>query len=784
MSSLDRKLFRDFAKTKGQSLAACLVMACGLAMMIMTRSLVLSLESARADYYDECRFAEVFCNLKRAPNSVRERFSAIPGVASFQTQVIGTARVDLAGVKEIAADATVISIPEVQTLNEIFLRAGRLPVEGHEVIISEPFATAHSLMPGDSVEIIMRGIRQRLQVVGIGLSPENVYETRPGEPLPDSKRFGVFWMRERELAAVCGLNGAFNRLSIGLAPGSNAERVMAEVDRTLLPYGGLTAYGRRNHSSDKALNGEIQILKGLSIAFPVVFLGISTLMIAGLMARSVQVQRAQIAQLKALGYSALQLGAHYLKFALVIIASGLLVGIVSGIWLGSDVVALYHKFFRFPSLPFAVDYTTIGVAVAVGFVSTLSGVSGVVYRAIRLPPAAGMRPQPPASFAPSLLDRAGFYRLMSRSGRMAIRNLERRPWRALVTTLGLAMAAGIPIVPTALRDGVNHLADFEWTSAQRQDVTVNLVEPGSSSAFHDLQRLPAVVQAEPYRSVPVRLHFGHLRQRVTLVGASEDAQLTRVFDGQGRALAVPAWGLLISKKLAELLGAKVGDHLLVEFLEGERVSHEIPINGLISDYRGLNAVMKIDALRRLLLEGETVSGAHLRIDHLGWSNFLESVKRAPRIASLGIKSAMRESFRRSTVESIQLMQNIYFLFAVTLAFGIVYTNCRISFWEQSRDLATLRITGFTQREVANVMIAELAVLTLLALPMGLWIGGKLAGLTVDAASTESTRLPLILSNQNYLTAVALVVLSTAISFLIVRREVAKLDLLAVLKTSE
>jgi putative ABC transport system permease protein len=219
-------------------------------------------------------------------------------------------------------------------------------------------------------------------------------------------------------------------------------------------------------------------------------------------------------------------------------------------------------------------------------------------------------------------------------------------------------------------------------------------------------------------------------------------------------------------------------------LEGERVSQEIPIYGLISDYRGLNAVMKIDALRRVLLEGETVSGAHLRIDQLGWSNFLESVKRAPRIASLGIKSAMRESFRRSTVESIQLIQNIYFLFAVMLAFGIVYTNCRISFWEQSRDLATLRITGFTQREVANVMIAELAVLTLLALPMGLWIGGKLAGLTVHAASTETTRLPLILSHQNYLTAVALVLLSTAISFLIVRREVGKLDLLAVLRTSE
>lgn len=237
---------------------------------------------------------------------MRERFSAIPGVASFQTQVIGTARIDLAGVKEIA-DATIISVPEVQTLNEIFLRPVRMP-GGQEVIISEPFASAHSLRLGDSVDIIMRGVRQCLQIVGIGLSPENVYETRPGESLPDSKRFGVFLMRERELAAVCGLDGAFNRISIDLAPGSDAERVMAEVDRALLPYGGLTAYGRRNQPSEKALDGEIQILKALSIAFPVVFLGISTFMITGLLARSVHVQREQIALLKALGYSALQLG--------------------------------------------------------------------------------------------------------------------------------------------------------------------------------------------------------------------------------------------------------------------------------------------------------------------------------------------------------------------------------------------------------------------------------------------------------------------------------------------
>ena len=98
-------------------------MACGLAMMIMTRSLILSLESARPDYYDECRFAEVFCNLKRAPNSMREKLSAIPGVASLQTQIIGTARIDEPGLEEIA-DATIISIPECRHSTKSFCGPG------------------------------------------------------------------------------------------------------------------------------------------------------------------------------------------------------------------------------------------------------------------------------------------------------------------------------------------------------------------------------------------------------------------------------------------------------------------------------------------------------------------------------------------------------------------------------------------------------------------------------------------------------------------------------------
>ena len=351
MRALDLKLVRDIGKMKGQMVAVGLVMACGLAMMIMARSLILSLETTRAAYYESHRFADVFCDLKRAPNSLRARLAAIPGVAAVETRVVAGLRMNLPGLAE-PADGTVISIPEdhPMRLNTLFLRTGRFPEIGkaNEAVMSEAFAKAHGFQPGDTIEVILRGAKERLSVVGIALSPEFVFEARAGQALPDNKRFGVFWMNERDLATANDMDGAFNNVVVDVAPGANTAPVMAEIDRLLEPYGGLIAYDRRDHASAKRLDDEIAMLDGMSVAFPVVFLSIATFMTSAVLARVIRLQREQIAQLKAFGYSSRQVGLHYLKFALVIVAIGLLIGGIAGAWLGSNIVTLYHKFFQFP----------------------------------------------------------------------------------------------------------------------------------------------------------------------------------------------------------------------------------------------------------------------------------------------------------------------------------------------------------------------------------------------------------------------------------------------------
>ena len=125
MSPLDLKLLRDIGKMKGQTIAVSVVMACGLAMMVMSRSLILSLESTRDAYYTEHRFADVFCDLKRAPNALRKRLAQIPDVAAVETRVTGAAKLDLPGLPE-PADAAILSLPDdrPQQLHLLYLRRG------------------------------------------------------------------------------------------------------------------------------------------------------------------------------------------------------------------------------------------------------------------------------------------------------------------------------------------------------------------------------------------------------------------------------------------------------------------------------------------------------------------------------------------------------------------------------------------------------------------------------------------------------------------------------------
>ena len=787
LSHLDRKLWRDLLRIRGQVLAVALVMACGLAMMVMARSLIYSLESARRDYYEANRFAEVFDHLKRAPNSLANELAQIPGVARVQPSLSVQATLDLPDLDE-PASGNVCSVPDYQPmeLNRLFLRRGRWLTPGGrgEVLVGEAFAEANHLQPGDTLAMLLNGKLQHLRIAGIVLSPEFIFEARPGAALPDNRTYGTFWMHYKELARAFDLDGAFNYVALSLAPGASEQPVIAELDRLLRPYGGRGAYGRADHPSHIRVSDEIRVLHTVSIGFPLVFLSVAAFMVNAVLSRLLTLQREQIAILKAFGFTNRQVVFHYLGFALVIVTLGSVLGGLGGIALGHRLVLMYHRFFRFPVLEFRADRSAFPLAFLVSAGAAILGVFSAVRRAARLPPAEAMRPEPPANYRPALVERTGIARFLSHTFRIAVRNLERRPVQALFTVAGLALATGILIVPQCFKDGVDEVLDFQWDVVQRQDVGVGLEEPASDQVQDLFRELPGVVTVEPFRYAFVRLGYGHRRRQLIIQGLPPNGLHNRVLDEDSHQIHLPPQGLVLSEKLAQVLGAKVGDQLVVEALEGKRPTRTVPLVGLAQDFAGVAAYMDMHALNRLLGEGDIISGANFRVDGARRSQFLRALKGIPKLNWVAIKESMRENFRQTTAASIGLIQKIYSAFALVVAFGVVYNNARISLAERARELATLRVIGFTRREVGGVLVTELVLLALVAVPIGLLLGTGFSKVILQAINTETVRLPLVLRLDNYASAVLVVTIASTLSALVVLRKLSHLDLVGALKAPE
>ena len=787
LTPLDLKLFRDLGRMKGQIVAVSLVMACGLAMMIMTRSIILTLESTRDAYYQRKRLADVFASLKRAPMSLADRIAELPGVAAIEPRVVVDATLDLEGVTE-PASAHLVSLPEdrPQTLNQVFIRQGRLPLTGErqQAVVSESFALANKLQIGDSIVAIINGHRDTLIICGIGLSPEFVFEARPGQTLPDNKRYGVFWMNYKAIAVPYNLDGAFNDISVDLAPGAPVGPVMAEMDRLLADFGAMGAYTQSDHNSAKRLDDELRVVRALSVAYPIVFLSVAAFMVNAVLARLVRLQREQIAQLKALGYSSWQVGRHYLNYALVIVVLGTLIGGIAGRYLGGGLINVYTLFFRFPALNFHMDYSALGLALVVSAGASIIGVVSVVWMAVKLPPAEAMRPEPPADFKPSLLERLGITRGSSPAFRMALRNIERRPLQAVFTIFGLALATGLMVLPGSMADSIDYLLTYQWNDVQRQDVVVFFSEPGSAPALHDLEQLHGVQRAEQVRAVQARIHHGHHSRKLSIMGLPRDADLNRLLDEERRRIVLPEEGIVMSAKLGEILGARIGDVVQVEALEGQRATRDVAIRGFMRDFAGVSAFMNIDALHRLMREGDTISGAYLAVDQAQWSEFMREVKDTPRVAITLVKQDQLDSFRSTTGQSIGIIRKLYLVLAIIVAFGVVYNSARVALSERSRDLATLRVIGFTQREIAGVLLGELILLIVVALPAGLLFGKGLATFVINAISTETVRMPLQISLYTYTMAVLVVFLASCASFAVVSRMLGKLEMVGVLKARD
>lgn len=787
MKALDHKLWRDLWKMKGQVLAICLVIASGVCTYVLLISTMQSLNQTRDRFYEDYGFAEVFASLKRAPESVRLRVSEIPGVNQVETRVAAEVKLDIKGFPE-PVTAKLISVPDFSApvLNRLFIRRGRPvdPDKDNEVVVSEAFADAHKFSPGDSFGAVINGKWKTLIITGIALSPEFVLQSRPGALSPDYKRYAILWMARTPMSTAYDMKGAFNDLSLTLSAGTQRQDVINRLDSLLEQYGGLGAYSRKDQMSNRFLTEEFKQLQRSAGIFPMIFIAVAGFLLNVVISRTVSTQRDQIAALKAFGYDNVSIGIHYMKMVILIVVAGIAIGTGAGIWLGRGLGRIYMEFYRFPYLMYELRPSVVISASLISLLFALAGTFYAVRKAALLPPAEAMRPELPAQYRKTVLEHLGLGRVLSQPTRIILRNMERSPIKTLLSVLGIALASAVMVAGMFSKDAVDFMVDVQFRLHHREDMTVTFVEPTSRKALFALRRLSGIEYAEPFRSVPAQLRFGHRSYRTTIEGTEPGSRLYRLLDMKLQAVDMPKSGILLTDYLGAMLGITEGDMLTVEVLEGSRPSLQVPVVGLVKQYIGLMGFMDLSALNRMMKEGNAISGAYLSIDPLFQSRVYRELVEAPRVAGAVVRKEEIKNFYETQAEALLFFTFIATILGGIIAFGVVYNTARISLAERSRELASLRVLGYTRGEISYIFLGELAFLTLVSVPPGFFIGRGICIYIARALQSDLFRIPVVIQADTYTLAATVVLISACLSGLIVRHKLDHLDLVEVLKTKE
>lgn len=784
MKALDRKLMRDLWHMRGQVFAIALVLAAATATFVLSLGVHRSLVETRDAYYARNNFAEVFAGLTRAPRSLVARAQAIPGVRRAEGSIIQYATLDFPDRAEpVRALINSVSEQGHTRLNQLTLRSGRLPREGApgEVVADESFVKANGLALGSRIAALIYGKRQMLTIVGTGLAPNYIYALPPGDILPDDHRFGVFWMGEKALEAATDRSEAINSLALTLERGARETDVIRQLDVLIEPYGGTGAYGREDHLSHAFLDNELVQLSAMTRVIPPVFLLVATFLVYIVLGRMIRTERTQIGLIKAFGYSNAEVGWHYLKFALVIALVASVLGSLSGVWMGRAMTRIYAEYYRFPFLTYLLDPRVFLGAAGLSFGAAALGALGGMRAALVLTPAVAMTPPPPPVYRRGLVERLGKWGGFSAVGHMIVRHIARWPGRSAITVLGVGLSVGLLFATTQFLDSSRAMLDGFFFRAQRQDLMVSFIEPRNEAALFAVAQIPGVLRAEPSRAVAVKLSRGNRVERGSIESAPTGAQLSAHIDVDGNAVELPPSGLMLSRQLADKLAVRPGDKVRVEELGGRRSRLELQVARVIEEFVGERAYASEATLLAITRDGAPVGSVLVRIDPARRDAILIRLKDMPMVLGVSERDVTFTRFEDMIDENINTMLAFYISFAGAIAVGVVYNSARILFSERAHELATMRVLGYHRREVATVLLGELALLVVMAVPLGCILGNGLARMMTAMFSSDLFRLPFAPEPSSYGRAVLIVLAATALTTLLVVRRVTHLDMVRVLK---
>lgn len=787
MKAINKKLFRDFWNLKIQALSIALILIGGISILLSSWSSYQSLKKARDDFYLNYSFAHIFSEFKKAPKGIINDLREIPGVEKIDGRIVIEGIVNMTDLDEPAV-AKIISIPtEGQpNLNKLYLRKGRLPVEGNivEVVVHEGFAKAHRLNLGNQFQILIEGHLQNVQVVGVATTPEYIYALGTAAPLPDDIHFGVLWMSYLTISRLAKLQGSINSVSASISHDAVTGKILSSFDQLLKRYGGLGAYTRDQQISNMFIQDEIAQQKGTAIIAPFIFLSVAALLVHVIFSRLIALNRSQIATLKAIGFTNWEVARHYLALVILIVLVGIIPGIVIGAWLGQFFAKIYLDFYHFPELKFHLSYEVLFLCVCSGLLPGLLGAWQSIRNSFSLIPAEAMKPPMPPVYQRTLLDRPSSKKRFHPLTKMILRNIFHRPDRLVMIILGMATALGIIVTSLSWNDMLTEMLDIQFQRIQREDLSVNFLHPVSLDGLQELKKMSGVLSVEGYRITPARISFLNHKKTLTLMGWSDSSQMRQSLDLNLKKNILPLEGVMLGRFFQKSWGIKIGDIVEVEILEATQKKVFIKVAGFSDEMMGVSASMKIESLWELLDESAGYNMATIRADTNKVNSLYKQLKNIPEIATVVLKRSIYKGFQNTMGKIIRISTAILITFALSIAFGVIYNSVRVNFSERSWEMASLRVIGFGKGDVFTLIFAEISLQVFLCLVPGCFMGYWMTKLSLQGIHTETFALPIIIHFQTYIKAILVVLLSLGLCSWGVYRMIDKLSLVEALKLRE
>ena len=790
ISTFHKKLVRSMLQAWPQSLGVVAVVMCGIAAYICVYSAYLNLSLTRDTYYAQNRFADFEILVDRAPETAVFKLEAIPGVRQVRKRIVEEVNVDIPGVDEPRIGRLIsMPMPRAPVINDMVLLAGRYFDTGtqSETVLSEHFARANGLEIGDRVHISVDNKKYSLRIVGIGASPEYVYMIRNVQSLvPSPEGFGILWVPEDFAETALDLKSACNNI-VGLVDDPHdLDVILDEADKILDPYGVFAKTKRENQISNRFISDEI---KGLGVSakiIPTLFLGIAALIILILLNRMVRTERTQIGLMKAFGYSNWAVGVHYIEYGIVLALVGCVGGFLLGQWMAGGMIRIYVQFYQFPILESRVYWDVLARSMGITLVFATLGALTAAIQAARIRPAESMRAEAPRTVNKVWIELfPPLWRRVSFTWKMIFRNISRNRFRAGVNLFGVAISLSLLLMGFFMTDSTEFGMNFQFRDVQRDDVKVSFQKEQGKDALLEASRFPHVRRAEAFLEYPFEIRSDWRKKDIIVTGVAADSEMFKVMNFKRESFALGGNTVVLADGLAKELGVGPGDTIELEPLLG-RIDRTftITVRAVAQQFVGTGAYMNLLDLSRMLDEPFALNSALLRIEDGGRPALNKRLKEIGGIAAVSFNQDAYDSIKKTLGQSMAITNTILLSFAAVIAFSIIYNITAVSLSERQRELASLRVLGFSSSEAGRIMYHENILMGVLGIFAGIPMGIGICALLVKAYSNDMFRLPFHIDRSTYATAILLTMSFVLLANLAVRRKIEQLDLVEVLKERE